>query len=312
MKKALIAFMAAGLLASCNEGTNTQQAKSDNTVDSLIGVINQKDNELNDILSTFNDIQEGFRQINEAEGRVNIERGKGEKSAKDDIMESISFIRRTMEVNRERIAKLKQQLKTSSFNTDKLQQTIEGLSNELEQKSEQIKQLQSELEAKNIHIAEQDKQITDLNTNVNALTTENADKARTVERQDKQLNTAWYVFGTKKELKEQRILQSGDVLKSSNFNIRSFGERVALNTPIQGTAADIIKAAMVRVDARMRAEKLQARLLLQVHDELIVECPAEEAETVKAILVDEMEHVVDYRVPLLVDAKIGASWAEAH
>ena len=100
--------------------------------------------------------------------------------------------------------------------------------------------------------------------------------------------------------------------KSSNFNLRSFGERVALNMPIQGTAADIIKAAMVRVDARMRAEHLQARLLLQVHDELIVECPAEEAETVKAILVDEMEHVVDYRVPLLVDAKIGASWAEAH
>ena len=111
------------------------------------------------------------------------------------------------------------------------------------------------------------------------------------------------LFGRRRDLPE---------LKSSNFNLRSFGERVALNMPIQGTAADIIKAAMVRVDARMRAEKLQARLLLQVHDELIVECPTEEAETVKAILVDEMEHVVDYRVPLLVDAKIGASWAEAH
>lgn len=111
------------------------------------------------------------------------------------------------------------------------------------------------------------------------------------------------LFGRRRDLPE---------LKSSNFNLRSFGERVALNMPIQGTAADIIKAAMVRVDARMRAEKLQARLLLQVHDELIVECPAEEAETVKNILVDEMEHVVDYRVPLLVDAKIGASWAEAH
>ena len=111
------------------------------------------------------------------------------------------------------------------------------------------------------------------------------------------------LFGRRRDLPE---------LKSSNFNLRSFGERVALNMPIQGTAADIIKAAMVRVDARMRAEKLQARLLLQVHDELIVECPAAEAETVKAILVDEMEHVVDYRVPLLVDAKIGASWAEAH
>ena len=111
------------------------------------------------------------------------------------------------------------------------------------------------------------------------------------------------LFGRRRDLPE---------LKSSNFNLRSFGERVALNMPIQGTAADIIKAAMVRVDAQMRAEKLQARLLLQVHDELIVECPAAEAETVKAILVDEMEHVVDYRVPLLVDAKIGASWAEAH
>ena len=111
------------------------------------------------------------------------------------------------------------------------------------------------------------------------------------------------LFGRRRDLPE---------LKSSNFNLRSFGERVALNMPIQGTAADIIKAAMVRVDARMRAEHLQARLLLQVHDELIVECPAEEAETVKAILIDEMEHVVDYRVPLLVDAKIGASWAEAH
>ena len=111
------------------------------------------------------------------------------------------------------------------------------------------------------------------------------------------------LFGRRRDLPE---------LKSSNFNLRSFGERVALNMPIQGTAADIIKAAMVRVDARMRAEHLQARLLLQVHDELIVECPAEEAETVKAILTEEMEHVVDYRVPLLVDAKIGASWAEAH
>ena len=111
------------------------------------------------------------------------------------------------------------------------------------------------------------------------------------------------LFGRRRDLPE---------LRSSNFNLRSFGERVALNMPIQGTAADIIKAAMVRVDARMLAEGLEAKLLLQVHDELIVECPAAEAETVRAILIEEMEHVVDYRVPLLVDAKIGASWAEAH
>lgn len=218
MKKIIIALMAAGIITSCNDKANTKQAVSDNTVDSLIGVISQKDNELNDIMSTFNEIQDGFRQINEAEGRVNMERGNNEKAAKDDILESITFIRRTMEANKERIAKLKQQLKTSSFNADKLQGTIDNLSSELEKRAEQIAKLQKELEARDIHIAEQDKQITDLNTDVNTLASENETKARTVERQDKQLNTAWYVFGTKKELKEQRILMSGDVLKSGNFN----------------------------------------------------------------------------------------------
>ncbi|MGM9587117.1 MAG: DNA polymerase I [Candidatus Limivicinus sp.] len=101
-------------------------------------------------------------------------------------------------------------------------------------------------------------------------------------------------------------------LKSSNFNTRSFGERVALNMPIQGTAADIIKLAMVNVYRRLKEEKLRARLILQVHDELIVECPEDEAERVQEILKTEMEHTADLAVPLTVDAHIGHSWAEAH
>ena len=101
-------------------------------------------------------------------------------------------------------------------------------------------------------------------------------------------------------------------LKSANFNMRSFGERVALNMPVQGTAADIIKLAMVNVYRRLRDEKLCAKLILQVHDELIVECPAEEAERVRAILCEEMEHAVSLTVPLTVEANIGHSWAEAH
>ena len=101
-------------------------------------------------------------------------------------------------------------------------------------------------------------------------------------------------------------------LKSSNFNLRSFGERVALNMPIQGAAADIIKLAMVRVWERLRREELQAKLLLQVHDELIVECPEAEAEKVKRILREEMENAVSLSVPLLVEVGIGHSWAEAH
>lgn len=101
-------------------------------------------------------------------------------------------------------------------------------------------------------------------------------------------------------------------LKSSNFNMRSFGERVALNMPIQGTAADIIKLAMVRVHRRLKEEGLRARLLLQVHDELIVECPEEEAERVRGLLQYEMEHVAQLSVPLTAQAQTGHSWAEAH
>ncbi|MBM6897804.1 DNA polymerase I [Pseudoflavonifractor capillosus] len=101
-------------------------------------------------------------------------------------------------------------------------------------------------------------------------------------------------------------------LKSSNFNTRSFGERVALNMPIQGTAADIIKLAMIRVEQRLAKEGLQAQLVLQVHDELIVECPQEEADTVAKLLTQEMEGVAQLAVPLTAEAKVGQTWAEAH
>ena len=101
-------------------------------------------------------------------------------------------------------------------------------------------------------------------------------------------------------------------LKSSNFNMRAFGERVALNMPIQGTAADIIKLAMVRVRDRLMAECPEAGLVLQVHDELIVECPEDRAEQVKILLKEEMENVVRLSVPLTVEAKAGKTWAEAH
>ena len=101
-------------------------------------------------------------------------------------------------------------------------------------------------------------------------------------------------------------------LKASNFNTRSFGERVARNMPIQGAAADIIKLAMVNVRRRLRAEGLEARLLLQVHDELIAECPEAEAERVAALLEEEMERAVQLTVPLIAEAHSGHSWAEAH
>lgn len=101
-------------------------------------------------------------------------------------------------------------------------------------------------------------------------------------------------------------------LKSSNHNLRSFGERVALNMPIQGTAADIIKQAMLAVYRRLSAEHMEGKLILQVHDELIVECPQSEGEQVARILEEEMERVVSLSVPLLAEAHVGRSWADAH
>ncbi len=100
-------------------------------------------------------------------------------------------------------------------------------------------------------------------------------------------------------------------LKSSNFNIRSGAERIALNTPIQGSAADLIKLAMIRVDQALREDFPQAKLLLQVHDELIVECPEEIAPQVAARMSQEMEQVAKLNVPLTAEAKWGKSWYDA-
>ena len=100
-------------------------------------------------------------------------------------------------------------------------------------------------------------------------------------------------------------------LKSSNFIQRSFGERVALNMPIQGTAADIMKLAMLRVYDRLRRENLQARLIMQVHDELIVECPEAEQEAVEKLLRQEMEQVAALAVPLTAEAHSGKNWLDA-
>jgi DNA polymerase-1 len=100
-------------------------------------------------------------------------------------------------------------------------------------------------------------------------------------------------------------------LKSSNYNMRSFGERAAMNTPLQGTAADVMKLAMVNAFTRLKAEGLAAKLVLQVHDELIVECTEGEAEQVRRYLTEEMENVARLTVPLTAEAHVGRSWADA-
>ena len=107
------------------------------------------------------------------------------------------------------------------------------------------------------------------------------------------------LFGRRRQLKE---------LKSGNANVRNFGERAAMNTPIQGTAADIIKAAMVAVHDALDTQRLQAKLILQVHDELLIEAPEGEQEEVFALLKRCMENVIRLSVPLKSDVQVGRSW----
>lgn len=100
-------------------------------------------------------------------------------------------------------------------------------------------------------------------------------------------------------------------IASSNHNLKAFGERVAMNAPIQGTAADIIKIAMVKVYNRLEAEGMKSRLILQIHDEIIVEAPENEVQKAQAILREEMENAASLKVPLTADAASGADWYTA-
>jgi DNA polymerase-1 len=101
-------------------------------------------------------------------------------------------------------------------------------------------------------------------------------------------------------------------ISSANRTEKAAAERVAVNTPIQGSAADIVKAAMIRLDARLAKEKSPAKMLLQVHDELILECPAADAEAVSALVREEMEGAVKLSIPLRVSVEIGTCWGEFH
>ena len=139
-------------------------------------------------------------------------------SSKEVIRENMEFIQEAMQQNREMIDQLKEKLRKSSFNADKLQKNVEFLQQQVEQQAQRIQELEAVLAEKEALLAQQTETIGSLNQDVIALTEDNKAKAKKMEEQDKDLNSAWFVFGTKNELKEQKILDSGDVLKNSNFN----------------------------------------------------------------------------------------------
>ena len=222
MKKLLLCtFIFTLAFASCDPNSKTRQAAGMAQNDSLQKIITEKDTEINDMMGTLNEIQEGFREINEAENRVTVVKDGEGTNKTQQIKENILFIANTMKHNRELVEKLRQQLRTSNVQGEQFKTTIENLIKQLDEKEQQLQQLRVELDAKDIHISELNETINNLNTNVGQLTTESKQKSETISNQDKQLNTAWFVFGTKSELKEQHIIEGGRVLQS-NFNNNYF------------------------------------------------------------------------------------------
>ena len=222
MKKLfLVACVAAFCLTGCNNGKNDSAAQNTAQADSLNGIIAQKDSEINDLMGTLNEIEEGFQQISEAEHRVSLAMDGEGVNKKQKLKEDIQFIADRMKQNRELIAKLQKQLANGTLKGAQLQKTIEGLQKQLEEKDAQLQTLREELDKQDIHIAALDETVNNLNTKTNRLTAESNQKTETINAQDKQIHTAWYVFGTKKELKEQSIIQDGKVM-TGNFNKNYF------------------------------------------------------------------------------------------
>ena len=221
MKKLSLVLLSVMLLSvtSCDLISKSKEGNAPNVeqTDSLQRIISQKDNEINDMMETFNQIQIGLREIGEAENRVTVaQTGEGTSSRKQ-MLEDVRFISSTMQQNRALLEKLRQQLRESSIKGDQLRRTIDELVAQINDKEQQLQQLRAELDAKNIHIADLDKTITGLNDNVSSLQEESSKKTETINDQDAQLNTAWFAFGTKRELKDQRIIDGSKVLQS-NFN----------------------------------------------------------------------------------------------
>ena len=225
MKKLIYAIACTLAVASCNQDAAKKAEQiAQQQRDSLEQIISQKDNEINDMMTTLSDIEEGFREITEAQSRVTLAKQGEGTNTMQRIKENFQFIQSQMQQNKELINKLKQQVRESSVKGGQLKKIIDNLTQQLETKDHQLQALREELDRKDIHIAELDEKVASLNTNVTSLKEDNEKKEETSTSQDKALHTAWFVFGTKDELKEQRILSKDGLFSKTKLLEKDFNK----------------------------------------------------------------------------------------
>lgn len=224
MKKILCLALSATMLVGCEFYTKREKELTAQN-ETLTTTLAEKNAALESAMLAIADIQEGFRAINEAEGRVSIQSQGGEGFTDVERMKcDILFIQQKMEENRKQIEELQRKLKAGGEETATLRKVLANLQKELDAKVQSIAALRGELAQKNIRIAELDSAVAVLTGDVNDLQQITEVQQEVIEQQVVQLNTAWYVYGTAKELKEQNILRGGKVLSSSDFNKDYFTE----------------------------------------------------------------------------------------
>ena len=218
MKKSLVAvsICVSALLMSC--GQNSAEYKKLKAENDSLRIENTKTNsEMEDILGILNDVEADIQSIRDAENILTIQQQSGDmnRSTREQIKDNMQIISETLKKNKQQIAELQEKLRKSGIQSTALKKTIDRLSAELDQKATMIVALQEDLAKKNVRIQELDEMVTSLNEDVEGLSTENATQAKKLKEQDKMLYTAYYCFGTSKELKDQKILSGGGLFAKS-------------------------------------------------------------------------------------------------
>ncbi len=219
MKKILlsVAVMASMMFTACNSKSgDVEKLRQEN--DSLVQLNAQTKADFDEMLQLMNDVEDGFKQIKEAENYLVVQSsatGEVDMTTRERLKSDMQLVAQTLKDNKEKLAKLQSQLKNSKYQSSQFQKTVERLNAEIESKTAMIVSLQEELAKRDVRIQELDNAVSELAGQVNTLSEETEKQKSTISSQEKEINTVYYVFGTTKELKEQKIISGGGLFKAS-------------------------------------------------------------------------------------------------
>ena len=235
MKKVLVVCICTAMLASCGQNSaDYKKLKAENDSLRLENIRNT--DELNEMLNTLNDVEADFQSIRDAENYLTIQQqagGEMNQSKREQIRQNMELITQTLKKNKEQINDLQEKLKKSGIQSAALKKTIDRLSSEIDQKTTMIVALQEDLAKKDVRIQELDEMVSALNEDVEALATTTAVQSEKLSAQDKALNTAYYCFGTSKELKDQKILSGGGLFAKSKVLQSGFNKDYFISIDIR-------------------------------------------------------------------------------